>query len=224
MRRRWWIAGAVAEVLIATAVHQMWPENKDVWNEGSTHSGWRVVFDGYGGVRGSASGDRIELRPNETTSASTTHGALVASSDTHADVTFTVDVQTNEQLRRPTPNPWEVGWLLWSYTDPEHFYALVLKPNGWEVSKQDTAYEGSQRFLASGQERTFPVGTTHTATVALTPAPGALTMDVTVDGEHLATVTDEHSPYTTGTVALYCEDATVTFTGVGAATTAPTTP
>ncbi len=208
MRRRWWIAGAVAVVLIATAVHQMWPENKDVWNEGSTHSGWRVVFDGYGGVRGSASGDRIELRPNETTSASTTHGALVASSDTHADVTFTVDVQTNEQLRRPSPNPWEVGWVLVRYQDRNHFYAFVPKPNGWELSKQDPAFRGSQRFLASGTTPTFQVGDRHRVRFE---ARGP-TLTITVDDRHLTTFTDTDSPYLTGGVALYTEDAHVTFT------------
>lgn len=71
------------------------------------------------------------------------------------------------------PNPWEVGWLLWCFSpDPTHpydpsptsnsnfrFYALVLKPNGWEVSKQDPSYKGGQRFLKSNDAkdpRKFP--------------------------------------------------------------------
>lgn len=39
------------------------------------------------------------------------------------------------------------------------FYALCLKPNGWEVSKQDPAYKGGQRFLKSNTDtdpRKFP--------------------------------------------------------------------
>ena len=221
MRRRNAVMTAVG-----TALDLAVPGGLAVLQGRDSCAGVDVVFDGYGSVTCSA--DAVTLSPQAATSDDVTHAALASLPGTATGGsearTVTATVVTTEQLRDGTPNPWEVGWLLWSYTDPEHFYALVLKPNGWEVSKQDTAYEGSQRFLASGQERTFPVGTTHTATVALTPAPGALTMDVTVDGEHLATVTDEHSPYTTGTVALYCEDATVTFTGVGAATTAPTTP
>lgn len=65
------------------------------------------------------------------------------------------------------PNPWEVGWLLWCFSpDPTHpydpsptsnsnfrFYAVVLKPNGWEVSKQDPAYPGGQRFLKSNNAK-----------------------------------------------------------------------
>lgn len=71
------------------------------------------------------------------------------------------------------PNPWEVGWLLWCFSpDPTHpydpsptsnsnfrFYALCLKPNGWEVSKQDPSYKGGQRFLKSNDAkdpRKFP--------------------------------------------------------------------
>ena len=86
----------------------------------------------------------------------------------------------NEDNTPPTPNnptgepnPWEVGWLLWCFSpDPTHpydpsptsnsnfrFYAVVLKPNGWEVSKQDPSYKGGQRFLKSNDAkdpRKFP--------------------------------------------------------------------
>lgn len=98
---------------------------------------------------------------------------------------FSANIITLKQLRNkdntpptddnPTsqPNPWEVGWLLWCFSpDPTHpydpsptsnsnfrFYALCLKPNGWEVSKQDPAYPGGQRFLKSNTDtdpRKFP--------------------------------------------------------------------
>ena len=98
---------------------------------------------------------------------------------------FSANIVTQKQLRNkdntpPTPqnpdskpNPWEVGWLLWCFSpDPTHpydpspisnsnfrFYALCLKPNGWEVSKQDPSYKGGQRFLKSNTDadpRKFP--------------------------------------------------------------------
>lgn len=98
---------------------------------------------------------------------------------------FSANIVTQAQLRNkdntpptkdnPTskPNPWEVGWLLWCFSpDPTHpydpsptsnsnfrFYALTLKPNGWEVSKQDPSYKGGQRFLKSNTDkdpRKFP--------------------------------------------------------------------
>lgn len=98
---------------------------------------------------------------------------------------FSANIVTEAQLRNkdntaPTkdnpdsrPNPWEVGWLLWCFSpDPTHpydpsptsnsnfrFYALCLKANGWEVSKQDPSYKGGQRFLKSNDAkdlRKFP--------------------------------------------------------------------
>ena len=98
---------------------------------------------------------------------------------------LSANIVTQEQLRNkdntpPTkdnpdskPNPWEVGWLLWCFSpDPTHpydpsptsnsnfrFYAITLKPNGWEVSKQDPSYKGGQRFLESNDAkdpRKFP--------------------------------------------------------------------
>lgn len=98
---------------------------------------------------------------------------------------FSANIVTTAQLRSPDnapptednpdsePNPWEVGWLLWCFSpDPTHpydpsptsnsnfrFYALCLKPNGWEVSKQDPSYRGGQRFLKSNDAkdpRKFP--------------------------------------------------------------------
>lgn len=98
---------------------------------------------------------------------------------------LSANIVTTAQLRNkdntpPTPNnptsepnPWEVGWLLWCFSpDPTHpydpsptsnsnfrFYALTLKPNGWEVSKQDPSYKGGQRFLKSNTDtdpRKFP--------------------------------------------------------------------
>lgn len=98
---------------------------------------------------------------------------------------LSANIVTQEQLRNkdntpPTkdnpdskPNPWEVGWLLWCFSpDPTHpydpsptsdsnfrFYAITLKPNGWDVSKQDPSYKGGQRFLKSNDAkdpRKFP--------------------------------------------------------------------
>lgn len=92
---------------------------------------------------------------------------------------LSANIVTTAQLRNkdntpPTPqnpdskpNPWEVGWLLWCFSpDPTHpydpsptsnsnfrFYALTLKPNGWEVSKQDPSYKGGQRFLKSNDAK-----------------------------------------------------------------------
>ena len=123
---------------------------------------------------------------------------------------------TVRQLREDgDPNAWEVAWLLWNYTDNNHFYALALKPNGWEVSKQDTAYPGYQRFLSSGSTPVYPPGKSHDVTVTIdTTKSTEVAFTITVDGKELGTVADKQSPYRSGSVAAYCEDSDVTFTPI----------
>lgn len=175
---------------------------------------WTTVHDGYGAV--TCATEQVRLVPQAPSVPEETHAALA----THAHVAvqegattaFTTSMLTTSQLRRGSdPNPWEVAWLLWCYTDDLHFYALVLKPNGWELSKEDPAYPGAQRFLASSSEPTFPTGTSYQVEVTVVSQPGATQMSVSVDGQPLVTATDDQDPYPAGQVAAYSEDADATF-------------
>ena len=174
---------------------------------------WTTVHHGYGKV--TCSQETIRLSPKAATSSDETHAALATVDDVMVEAgttqTITATVRTVAQLRTGSdPNPWEVAWLLWSYTDDQHFYAVVLKPNGWEISKEDPDYPGAQRFLASGDAPAYPIGTALEVVVTVTTADDAVTMTVSVDGAELATVTDEESPYPSGAVAAYTEDAAIT--------------
>lgn len=102
-------------------------------------------------------------------------------------------VQTLDQVRQGQPNPWKVGWVLWNHFGDDHFYAVALKPNGWEVSKQDP---------------TFHVGGTYKVTVEQSGNTSVLS----VDGKVLAEFTDRERPYSGGAIGLYNEDARVRFT------------
>lgn len=198
MRRRelLWLAPAMTLAACAAGDH---------WREGTTRGPWRLVFHGHG--RADADASRVELVPATATTDDVTHGALVVRTDGGADGVVSTRLTTRRQLREPTPNPWEVAWVLVRYTDPVHFYAVVLKPNGWELSKQDERYPGAQKFLASGSEPTFPVGGSYELRVE---ARGA-TISASVDGHELFTHTDHDEPYLEGHVALYTEDASVVF-------------
>lgn len=179
------------------------------WAEGDERHGWTLVFAGHGSA--TAEDGSVVLEPQKAQSADTTHGGLVVTSEGHPnDTTFTVTVHTEQQLRDGAPNPWEVGWVLWNYQDNEHFYAVALKPGGWEISKQDPAYRGNQRFLLTGTEPVFPIGSDYQVTVTQSGA----TMTVAVDGTQLGTVTDTERPYTEGAIGLYTEDARVRFSGL----------
>jgi hypothetical protein len=186
------------------------------WSEGSAHGSWVSVFGGYGqtGIESDgASGNVLSVAPKASVSPSDTHAALVRSASSFADIDATVRVRTVQQLRTGSaPNPWEVGWVLWHYTDNTHFYYFIAKPNGWELGKEDPAYPGAQRFLAAGSSPTYPVGAWNTVHVRQVGS----SITVSVNGVQVVSFTDSERPYGSGTFGLYSEDAHVHFDDVAA--------
>lgn len=176
------------------------------WVDGTQVGAWRSVYDGYGTTQVKAGRPPVfSQHPKAAASTEVTHGALAVTVAQYRDVDFTVRQRTVSQLRSPSPNPWEVPWALWAYTDDQHFYYLVLKPNGWELGKEDPAYPGSQRFLATGASPSFSVGTWHTVRVRQT----GNTIEAWGDGRLLTRFVDRERPYSSGHLGLYTEDAHV---------------
>lgn len=181
------------------------------WAEGSVHGPWRSVFDGHGENIGRHDGLLLSPRPSKEPGE--THAGLIVSTQQYGDVDYRATMRTIAQLRTPKPNPWEVPWLVWAYTDPEHFYYVTLKPNGWELGKRDPAYPGGQRFLATGPER-FPVSsTTEVQVVQRGPMMG---VSVGPKRSGLITYRDQERPYLHGSVGVYTEDARVVFSSLSA--------
>jgi hypothetical protein len=148
------------------------------------------------------------LEPMASTSPTETHAALVVSQNSYTDVAFGADFTTISQLRTSSPpNPWECAWAVFNYTDNAHFYYVAFKPNGWELGKVDPAYSGGQRFLSTGEDMTFAVGSKHSFQITQTGA----TITVAADGKILTTFTDMERPYLSGKVGFYTEDAKVAF-------------
>jgi len=197
--------------------------------EGQTFGNFQDLFNGYGLaciVTGANGSNVLDLQPQASTSPPTAHAALTTTTRSFnggAGYTLTVDSRTVRQLRTGSPpNPWEVGWLLWNYADNNHFYNVILKPNGWEVDKEyvDSSGSQAQQFLASGTSPTFPVGNPEQVVVGQTVSNGVPTFVVraSVGGrlQTLATVTDfgtsiSGRPYTSGRVGLYAEDSEAQF-------------
>lgn len=154
------------------------------------------------------------VAPAASRSLPETHAALVTSSTVFTnDISFSGTTRTVRQLRQNSPaNAWEVSWLIWNFKDNTHFYYVVLKPNGWELGKEDPAYLGAQRFLASGSNVKFPIGSWNTFEIVHNQA--SATMTVKVNGTVLTTFTDRERPYTSGKVGFYAEDAEVELDGV----------
>ncbi|MEU5428675.1 calcium-binding protein [Streptomyces olivoreticuli] len=201
------VAGAALAVSVIWGAGDGKPERP--WAEGSVHGPWRSVFDGHGENIGRHDG--LELSPEPARAPQETHAGLIVSTEVYGAVDFRARMRTVAQLRTPKPNPWEVPWLVWAYTDPEHFYYITLKPNGWELGKRDPAYAGGQRFLATGAGE-FPIGKWSDVRIAQQGAR----MEVSVDGRGLVAYEDREHPYLKGSVGVYTEDARVEFSGLSA--------
>jgi cellulose synthase/poly-beta-1,6-N-acetylglucosamine synthase-like glycosyltransferase len=175
-------------------------------------SEWYQVFSGYGhtSVAGSGTHQAITLSVATTHSRRVTHAALMLSRSWYRDLVATAHVRTVRQLRAGSAgsaNPWEVGWVVWHYSSPQRFYALTLERHGWLLSKQDPAYPGGERFLASGRLPQFPLGATHQ--VGIIQVGGQIL--VSADGHLLAKFDDTQRPYETGAYGMYAEDSVATF-------------
>jgi hypothetical protein len=181
------------------------------WLDGTTHGGWVSTYNGYGSNGTVLDGSSVLTEaPLVSTTAGATHASLVNTTTSFGDMDTTVRLRTVQQLRTPAPNAWEVAWVLWHYTDDTHFYYLALKPNGWELGKEDPAYPGAQRYLRTSGSPTYAVGAWHTVRVRQV----GNVMTVWADGTQLTTFTDTERPYASGTLGLYNEDSLVHFDDV----------
>jgi hypothetical protein len=183
------------------------------WQPGSAYGPWYSVYTGYGVtrvVRTPAGTRALSLLPRKAAKPAETFAALVRTQQAWKDVEFLARLRTVAQLRKPRPNAWETGWVLWHYRAGGRFYYFAAKPNGWELGKEDPAYPGSQRYLATSSTPKFPVGHWYRVRVRQQGA----TMTVWVGARRIVTFTDGEHPYRSGAIALYSEDASVLYGGV----------
>ncbi len=181
-------------------------------DEGTTMGPWTSIFDSYGcnEVRRDRGGNYLRLTPERPHDAEDTGASLVTGPEFNSDLTFEVNVRTARQLRKGgNPNTWEVAWVIWNYTDNEHFYYFIPKADGWELGKRDPAYNGGQRFLGTGSDP-FPVGKWHDLRIV----QRGNTISVFANGAPITAYTDTERPYSGGKIGFYSEDAEAWFTGV----------
>lgn len=181
------------------------------WADGRSYGRWQAVYNGYGktAVGADRTGRHLSLSPRRAKTLKHTHAGLVTTAQVFRDLDVSVRVRTVSQ-HRATPNTWEVPWLLWHYRDDEHFYSVILKPNGWELGKEDPAYPGAQRYLRTGGSPRFALNREHTVRVRQQGSR----ITVWANGRLLTTFVDRERPYGSGRVGLYSEDARVTFDNV----------
>ncbi len=177
---------------------------------------WQVIFGGYGyggcvAVM-TVNGTRVLLEQTVATSAVAGSASLVAGPVMTAPFTFQGEFRTVQQNRiGAAGNPWEVAWIVWNYTDNLHFYSITPQPNGWVLNKEDPAYVGSQRFLATGSAPAYSVGSWHRFKVVYSVTN---TMTVYIDNVLITSFQDAATPYPAGKLALYTELATTNFRNI----------
>ena len=207
IRRRVGIMSAAA-ACAALATFLAWP---GVLGGGGGHE-WLSAFNGYGkvSVAGSGPATVISLTPTPARTREVTHSALVVSTRWYGDFAVTLRLRTLRQLRQGPagqPHPWEVAWVVWHYSSNQRFYALTLEAGGWVLSKQDSAYPGGERFLASAPTPRFRIGAWHTVGIVQIGNQ----IDVSADGQLLTRFTDTQQPYLNGALGVYSEDAAAQF-------------
>jgi predicted nucleic acid-binding Zn-ribbon protein len=184
----------------------------DCLDGGDTIGDWNIIYAGYGCVEINTDGSTqvLQQEPMTSTNLSETHAAMVIGPEFSNSLTYELKVYTDTQLRQNDPaNEWEVAWVLWHYTDDDHFYYFIPKPNGWELGKEDPNYNGSQRFLATGSNILFPIQQWYDIKIEHDITTN--TMTVYVDEQLIVEFTDTETPYTSGNIGLYNEDARVFF-------------
>ena len=209
-----------------TATHE--PSASYLNTRPDTRSKWTEVFTGYGSIVEEPEKQLVTLAPAAATESGKTHAALATFADgipnTAKFVRIESDVTTWQQLRQNTPpNAWETAWLLFNFNNASTataaeddnndytFYAVALKTNGIEVSKQDPNYKGGQRFISTSGTPKFVLGKTYRVRIDLEKTDSEITGKVYVDGALAITFEDKDKPYLSGKIAAYTEDAKVSF-------------
>lgn len=198
--------------------------------DGSIFGAWKSVFGGGGCVAIiSNNGKKIlHENPRIATASGQTFSSLVVGPTLSAPFTFQGRLRTVRQQRIGSiPNPWEVAWIVWNYTDNQHFYYFIPKTNGWELGKADPAFPGGQRFIQLISTPVFAAGVWHTFKVTHSINN---TMTVYIDNMLITSFTDTScvtgkptlaacpvgatAPYNSGKIGLYNEDAEVNFSDI----------
>jgi Domain of Unknown Function (DUF1080) len=163
-------------------------------------SAWRTWWG-----QASFGSNAVTLSSVVPTSPAETHSALITTKRTWSDQTFTVGATTLSQLRvGSTPNPWEVGWLMFRFQDLHDYYYFILKPNGIELGKKQGS--DTQIFLVTADTPILALGQRSTLQVQTSGAR----IRVWANGSQVIDFTDPN-PLRSGSIGLYEEDSQARF-------------
>jgi hypothetical protein len=148
------------------------------------------------------------VQSGAVTEKNKTKSALVLTSHQYKNFKLSVDVRTDQQLRKnDPPNAWEVGWVIWTYQNPTHFNYFLLKSVGAEFGKYDGGVNPTnQKKLFTSSLPTTSVGEWSHWEIIVKDTH--VTIFVNND---LVFEFDDFASFDTGRIGFYLEDAAVSF-------------
>jgi 3-keto-disaccharide hydrolase len=173
---------------------------------------WTFVYDGFGCTGFvSLTGNIVLIElPQASAQPTETHAGLALGPATVGDVTVQVDMATRRQLRTGSaPNAWEVGWLL-ALHRLAGFLVLHSQATAGNWARRTRRPPAGSGSLVTADSPQFPFGSWYRVRVVQTGS----TIQVYVNNLLITTFTDVESPYTSGRVGLYTEDAESYFDNV----------
>lgn len=204
------------------------------WVEYESHGNWIVPPSGNQTIQiVDVSGNKVldvESEHVGGAGSSITYAGLVLSSSEYDNWTrITAEMMTTAQWRTPTPEDWEVAWLLWNFEHVNHFYYLILKPGaGWEFGKE--WHDGiiqRQDFLAYSFAESYPINHNYKITVDQEVNGTDVITSVTIEDLTAATAPvllvdrfvddgsrESGAAYPAGRIGLYVEDSTGRFDNI----------
>jgi len=173
---------------------------------------WDILYDGEGFVSFDAQ-NGIILQPFASTSPSESHATLALATWTETsplkDFQIIIRASTEQQLRLPTPNGWEVFTLFFNYEVDQSEGSEGKKTNYLKLTDQGVelgtlADKTGQTFLATNKRRTLSLGEINT--YLLTKKGNHI--EVSIDGERVVNFMGLQQLYDLpGAIGVYTEDA-----------------
>jgi hypothetical protein len=192
----------------------------------SPNGKWSDMFNGYGSTGTSTTGTNRDChyfeQPKSSTTFLETHASLTRSTQAFGDFSMNIKMDTQQQLRQNNPGKaWEVGWIMWHWTDDFHQYSFLIKKSGIQLEKKDNNEQCSacEIYLITAPTPVvqfghwYDISITVTGSSTLTPR-----IQITMDGVKLIDYVDNRVPNShqlmSGYMTMYDEDALVWFDDV----------
>ena len=166
------------------------------FNDGKKFADWELV---YGNASVASNGGNKTL--NLSSKPGQDSASLILGKTLDKDFTYSGTINSLTQLSA-TPKNWETEWIVWNYTDSNHFYYLAPRENGWVLAKRN-GNPNNPEILATGTDA-FPANSPKNFKIERK----GNTFEVTVNGKKLASVTD-NSPINQGRIGLYTYNSAI---------------